>query len=71
MQSLIFGIFHCNSFAFFTPIKDVFYKVKLLDVVVTLSFMSLQGYVHMWIDMFPVDVPPPPPVNIKPRLPER
>ncbi|XP_066527462.1 fer-1-like protein 4 [Hoplias malabaricus] len=28
-----------------------------------------QGYVHMWIDMFPVDVPPPPPVNIKPRLP--
>uniref|UniRef100_A0A672KT84 Fer-1-like protein 4 n=1 Tax=Sinocyclocheilus grahami TaxID=75366 RepID=A0A672KT84_SINGR len=29
-----------------------------------------QGYVHMWIDMFPVDVPPPPPVNIKPRLPE-
>uniref|UniRef100_A0A673IGM9 Copine-3-like n=1 Tax=Sinocyclocheilus rhinocerous TaxID=307959 RepID=A0A673IGM9_9TELE len=29
-----------------------------------------QGYAHMWIDMFPVDVPPPPPVNIKPRLPE-
>uniref|UniRef100_A0A8C1SR92 Fer-1 like family member 4 n=1 Tax=Cyprinus carpio TaxID=7962 RepID=A0A8C1SR92_CYPCA len=29
-----------------------------------------QGYVHMWIDMFPMDVPPPPPVNIKPRLPE-
>ncbi|TSK16233.1 Fer-1-like protein 4 [Bagarius yarrelli] len=28
-----------------------------------------QGYVHMWIDMFPVDVPAPPPVNIKPRLP--
>ncbi|KAL6464661.1 hypothetical protein MHYP_G00269780 [Metynnis hypsauchen] len=28
-----------------------------------------QGYVHMWIDMFPVDVPPPPPINIKPRLP--
>uniref|UniRef100_A0A3B1KAX2 Fer-1 like family member 4 n=1 Tax=Astyanax mexicanus TaxID=7994 RepID=A0A3B1KAX2_ASTMX len=28
-----------------------------------------QGYLHMWIDMFPVDVPPPPPVNIKPRLP--
>ncbi|MGH0179203.1 UNVERIFIED_CONTAM: hypothetical protein FKN15_000997 [Acipenser sinensis] len=27
------------------------------------------GYVHMWIDMFPVDVPAPPPVNIKPRLP--
>ncbi|XP_051958046.1 fer-1-like protein 4 isoform X2 [Xyrauchen texanus] len=29
-----------------------------------------QGYVHMWIDMFPVDVPPPAPINIKPRLPE-
>ncbi|XP_030632044.1 LOW QUALITY PROTEIN: fer-1-like protein 4 [Chanos chanos] len=28
-----------------------------------------QGYVHMWIDMFTVDVPAPPPVNIKPRLP--
>uniref|UniRef100_W5MHL5 Fer-1 like family member 4 n=1 Tax=Lepisosteus oculatus TaxID=7918 RepID=W5MHL5_LEPOC len=28
-----------------------------------------QGYAHMWIDMFPVDVPAPPPVNIKPRLP--
>ncbi|KAI1891064.1 hypothetical protein AGOR_G00160050 [Albula goreensis] len=30
-----------------------------------------QGYAHMWIDMFPVDVPAPPPVNIKPRLPIR
>ncbi|XP_073539819.1 fer-1-like protein 4 [Phyllobates terribilis] len=28
-----------------------------------------QGSVHMWIDMFPNDVPPPPPVNIKPREP--
>ncbi|XP_031423274.1 fer-1-like protein 4 [Clupea harengus] len=28
-----------------------------------------QGYVHMWVDMFPVDVPAPPPVDIKPRLP--
>ncbi|XP_035244550.1 fer-1-like protein 4 [Anguilla anguilla] len=28
-----------------------------------------QGYAHMWIDMFPVDVPARPPVNIKPRLP--
>ncbi|KAJ7998679.1 hypothetical protein DPEC_G00207380 [Dallia pectoralis] len=28
-----------------------------------------QGYVHMWIDMFPTDVPAPPPVDIKPRLP--
>ncbi|XP_065097285.1 fer-1-like protein 4 isoform X2 [Paramisgurnus dabryanus] len=28
-----------------------------------------QGYAHMWIDMFPVDVPAPPPINIKPRLP--
>uniref|UniRef100_A0A3P8YYU0 C2 domain-containing protein n=1 Tax=Esox lucius TaxID=8010 RepID=A0A3P8YYU0_ESOLU len=28
-----------------------------------------QGYVHMWIDMFPTDVPAPPPINIKPRLP--
>uniref|UniRef100_A0A3Q3WRE7 C2 domain-containing protein n=1 Tax=Mola mola TaxID=94237 RepID=A0A3Q3WRE7_MOLML len=28
-----------------------------------------QGYLHMWIDMFPTDIPAPPPVNIKPRLP--
>ncbi|XP_077434597.1 fer-1-like protein 4 isoform X2 [Vanacampus margaritifer] len=28
-----------------------------------------QGYLHMWVDMFPTDVPAPPPVNIKPRLP--
>ncbi|CAL8360491.1 unnamed protein product [Lota lota] len=28
-----------------------------------------QGYMHMWVDMFPTDVPAPPPVNIKPRLP--
>ncbi|XP_033481553.1 fer-1-like protein 4 [Epinephelus lanceolatus] len=30
-----------------------------------------QGYVHMWVDMFPNDVPAPPPVDIKPRLPEQ
>ncbi|XP_042370721.1 fer-1-like protein 4, partial [Plectropomus leopardus] len=29
-----------------------------------------QGYLHMWIDMFPNDVPTPPPIDIKPRLPE-
>ncbi|KAJ7331872.1 hypothetical protein JRQ81_014052 [Phrynocephalus forsythii] len=29
----------------------------------------LQGSLHMWIDMFPNDVPAPSPVNIKPRLP--
>uniref|UniRef100_A0A8C5QKH4 C2 domain-containing protein n=1 Tax=Leptobrachium leishanense TaxID=445787 RepID=A0A8C5QKH4_9ANUR len=28
-----------------------------------------QGALHMWIDMFPNDVPAPPPVNIKPREP--
>ncbi|KAM7401688.1 hypothetical protein PAMP_016984 [Pampus punctatissimus] len=28
-----------------------------------------QGYLHMWIDMFPTDIPAPPPVDIKPRLP--
>ncbi|XP_044155415.1 LOW QUALITY PROTEIN: fer-1-like protein 4 [Bufo gargarizans] len=28
-----------------------------------------QGSLHMWIDMFPNDVPPPPPVNIKRREP--
>uniref|UniRef100_A0A8C3ST82 C2 domain-containing protein n=1 Tax=Chelydra serpentina TaxID=8475 RepID=A0A8C3ST82_CHESE len=31
----------------------------------------VQGSLHMWIDMFPNDVPAPPPVNIKPRLPIR
>uniref|UniRef100_A0A8D2PYS7 C2 domain-containing protein n=1 Tax=Zosterops lateralis melanops TaxID=1220523 RepID=A0A8D2PYS7_ZOSLA len=31
----------------------------------------VQGSLHMWIDMFPNDVPAPPPVNIKPRLPVR
>ncbi|XP_054473008.1 fer-1-like protein 4 [Anoplopoma fimbria] len=30
-----------------------------------------QGYLHMWVDMFPTDTPAPPPVNIKPRLPEQ
>uniref|UniRef100_A0A8D0AGF7 Fer-1 like family member 4 n=1 Tax=Sander lucioperca TaxID=283035 RepID=A0A8D0AGF7_SANLU len=30
-----------------------------------------QGFLHMWVDMFPNDVPAPPPVNIKPRLPEQ
>ncbi|XP_068598130.1 fer-1-like protein 4 [Brachionichthys hirsutus] len=30
-----------------------------------------QGYVHMWLDMFPTDVHAPPPVDIKPRLPEQ
>ncbi|XP_071615826.1 fer-1-like protein 4 [Heliangelus exortis] len=29
----------------------------------------VQGSLHMWIDMFPNDVPAPLPVNIKPRLP--
>ncbi|KAK7899448.1 hypothetical protein WMY93_020301 [Mugilogobius chulae] len=28
-----------------------------------------QGFLHMWVDMFPTDVPAPDPVNIKPRLP--
>ncbi|XP_063028096.1 fer-1-like protein 4 isoform X4 [Melospiza melodia melodia] len=31
----------------------------------------VKGSLHMWIDMFPNDVPAPPPVNIKPRLPVR
>uniref|UniRef100_A0A671YI54 Fer-1 like family member 4 n=1 Tax=Sparus aurata TaxID=8175 RepID=A0A671YI54_SPAAU len=30
-----------------------------------------QGHVHMWVDMFPTDVPAPPAVDIKPRLPEQ
>ncbi|XP_070758115.1 fer-1-like protein 4 [Enoplosus armatus] len=30
-----------------------------------------QGYLHMWVDLFPTDVPAPPPVDIKPRLPEQ
>ncbi|XP_059184867.1 fer-1-like protein 4 [Centropristis striata] len=30
-----------------------------------------QGYLHMWVDMFPTDVPAPPPVDIKPRSPEQ
>ncbi|KAM9758875.1 fer-1-like protein 4 [Menidia menidia] len=30
-----------------------------------------QGNLHMWVDMFPTDVPAPPPVDIKPRLPEQ
>lgn len=31
----------------------------------------LQGYLYMWVDMFPTDVPAPPPVDIKPRSPEQ
>ncbi|XP_051271745.1 fer-1-like protein 4 [Dicentrarchus labrax] len=30
-----------------------------------------QGYLHMWVDMFPTDSPAPPPVDIKARLPEQ
>ncbi|XP_031705495.1 fer-1-like protein 4 [Anarrhichthys ocellatus] len=30
-----------------------------------------QGYLHMWVDMFPTDTPAPPPVDIKPRLAEQ
>ncbi|XP_015243518.1 PREDICTED: fer-1-like protein 4 [Cyprinodon variegatus] len=30
-----------------------------------------QGYLHMWVDMFPTDIPAPPAVDIKPRLPEQ
>ncbi|XP_003447761.1 fer-1-like protein 4 isoform X1 [Oreochromis niloticus] len=30
-----------------------------------------QGYLHMWVDMFPTDIPAPPPIDIKPRLPEQ
>ncbi|TKS70810.1 Fer-1-like protein 4 [Collichthys lucidus] len=30
-----------------------------------------QGYLHMWVDMFPTDVPAPPAVDIKPRKPEQ
>ncbi|XP_039972477.1 fer-1-like protein 4 [Xiphias gladius] len=30
-----------------------------------------QGYLHMWVDMFPTDVPAPPPVDIKPRKPQQ
>ncbi|XP_040588599.1 fer-1-like protein 4 [Mesocricetus auratus] len=29
----------------------------------------LQGSLHMWVDIFPSDVPAPPPVDIKPRQP--
>ncbi|XP_069907996.1 fer-1-like protein 4 [Oryctolagus cuniculus] len=29
----------------------------------------LQGSLHMWVDIFPRDVPAPPPVDIKPRQP--
>ncbi|XP_061641783.1 fer-1-like protein 4 isoform X2 [Phyllopteryx taeniolatus] len=28
-----------------------------------------QGYLHMWVDMFPTDVPAPPAVDIEPRQP--
>ncbi|KAM6927320.1 LOW QUALITY PROTEIN: fer-1-like protein 4 [Xenentodon cancila] len=30
-----------------------------------------QGYLHMWVDMFPTDTPAPPAVDIKPRQPEQ
>uniref|UniRef100_A0A8D3BNE6 Fer-1 like family member 4 n=1 Tax=Scophthalmus maximus TaxID=52904 RepID=A0A8D3BNE6_SCOMX len=40
-------------------------------VCVCVCVCTLQGYLHMWVDMFPNDVPAPPPVDIKPRLPEQ
>ncbi|XP_034548431.1 fer-1-like protein 4 [Notolabrus celidotus] len=30
-----------------------------------------QGYLHMWVDMFPTDIPAPPAIDIKPRKPEQ
>ena len=52
-------------------------KLTITTVTTTLTYcywyyyMSsamfvLQGFLHMWVDMFPNDVPAPPPVNIKP-----
>ncbi|KAJ8794264.1 hypothetical protein J1605_003221 [Eschrichtius robustus] len=32
-------------------------------------FLCPQGSLHVWIDIFPGDVPPPPPVDVKPRQP--
>ncbi len=45
--------------------------VVLLHVIISMCVCVFQGYVHMWVDMFPTDVPAPPPVDIKPRLPEQ
>lgn len=42
-----------------------------LNVISSVCVCTLQGYLHMWVDMFPNDVPAPPPVDIKPRLPEQ
>lgn len=36
-----------------------------------LLHMYPQGSLHMWIDIFPRDVPAPSPVDIKPRQPIR
>lgn len=43
----------------------------LLNVIskVCVCVCVLQGYLHMWVDIFPTDIPAPPPVDIKPRLP--
>ncbi|MGH0182986.1 UNVERIFIED_CONTAM: hypothetical protein FKN15_010929 [Acipenser sinensis] len=61
------GLFH-SICSFLTPpaLLFWFFAMNFRDVFFPFFF---KGYVHMWIDMFPVDVPAPPPVNIKPRLP--
>lgn len=63
------GLFH-SICSFLTPLALLFwfFAMNFRDVFFPFFF---KGYVHMWIDMFPVDVPAPPPVNIKPRLPIR
>uniref|UniRef100_A0A8C3NHD2 Uncharacterized protein n=1 Tax=Geospiza parvula TaxID=87175 RepID=A0A8C3NHD2_GEOPR len=45
------------------------YGYKLVPEHVVFALFSRQGSLHMWIDMFPNDVPAPPPVSVKPRLP--
>lgn len=47
------------------------YTLPLALQHVVNSEWLFQGYLHMWVDMFPTDVPAPPPVDIKPRLPEQ